>query len=90
MAEFAKGIFLKEFTFKPLEGEEYSVIKMGIHRDDFNKNAHWNKNGWSNFEIRFAKDNHRPYAVIDVPTNTIKSTVDPKPSESADNEEIPF
>lgn len=92
MTIYAKGIYLQEHTRITKEGEEFTVIKMGIHRDDLVNNAKWNKAGWSNFEIRFAQGSHRPYAVVDIDMNIIKSTEDPKPKKSApaDEEEIPF
>lgn len=83
-SRFAKGIKLKKQDFKNGNtGETFTIYKMGINKDDFLENP-FNKHGWANFEIRFAKGSGEPYAVIDTFYNDYH---DSKPEE---NEEILF
>lgn len=97
MTKYGKGLYIKKKTFtNRTTGEDFDVLKLGINKTEVLQN-HFNDNGWSNFEIRFAT-NGDPYIVVDAPYNNVFSTV--KAEDTTDSqaielndgneEEIPF
>lgn len=81
--EFAKGIKVERFDF-PKGG---FCIKLGINKEEFNKNL-FNDKGWANFDIMFSKKDGSAFCKVnDYHKTTATTTHAPQEVET---EEIPF